>query len=156
MTAFENELYFVANAGNGEQIWKSDGTAAGTVQVTAINPGAATAFDDLVVQGSTLYFFGDDAIHGPALWKSDGTAGGTSMIAATGTAIGGGGVGELTAAGGQLFRRDRSDQRLSGLAQRRHIRRDASGKNYRSGNHLPAYASAVADDHWQHCLLRRQ
>ena len=103
LVAFDNELFFVANDGTGAQVWKSDGTAVGTIAVTQINPGGNTSFDDLAVQGNTLYFVGDNGINGPALWKSDGTNNGTSVVKATGTAEGGGGIGQLTAAANQLF-----------------------------------------------------
>ena len=101
--AYNNELYFAADDGNSEQIWKSDGTANGTVKVTSISSGMPTSFDDLTVQQGTLYFFGDDVTHGPGLWKSDGTAPGTSLVAVTGINAGGGGIGQLTAASNQLF-----------------------------------------------------
>ena len=41
LTAWAAPLYFTANDGtNGNELWKSDGTAAGTVLVKDINPGA--------------------------------------------------------------------------------------------------------------------
>ena len=35
---FDNALYFSANGGSGKELWKSDGTASGTVLVKDIYP----------------------------------------------------------------------------------------------------------------------
>src|SRR5437879_1125330 len=43
-TPVGNATYFVANDGHGTELWKSDGTAAGTVLVKDINLGAAGSF----------------------------------------------------------------------------------------------------------------
>ncbi|BBH39037.1 hypothetical protein myaer102_15570 [Microcystis viridis NIES-102] len=41
LTAVGNTLFFAASDGvNGRELWKSDGTAAGTVLVKDINPGS--------------------------------------------------------------------------------------------------------------------
>ena len=41
LTNVNGTLYFAANDGaHGEELWKSDGTAAGTVMVKDIDPGA--------------------------------------------------------------------------------------------------------------------
>ncbi|MFM7792129.1 MAG: ELWxxDGT repeat protein, partial [Microcystis panniformis] len=40
LTARGNTLFFTAyDSVNGEELWRSDGTAAGTVRVADINPG---------------------------------------------------------------------------------------------------------------------
>ncbi|GBF00439.1 hyalin, partial [Microcystis aeruginosa NIES-298] len=51
-----NTLFFTANDGvNGYELWKSDGTAAGTVLVKDINPGGSWSFpENLTAVGSTL------------------------------------------------------------------------------------------------------
>src|SRR4029078_10385799 len=63
-----NGTLFIAVAG---QLWKSDGTAGGTVQVAPgqLNPGSMTNL------AGTLYFFSNGS-----LWKSDGTSGGTVQV----------------------------------------------------------------------------
>ncbi|MEL0332101.1 MAG: ELWxxDGT repeat protein, partial [Candidatus Poseidoniales archaeon] len=79
-----NEFYFSAtNATNGTELWKSDGTASGTVMVKDI----ATQYSyssggphHMVVFNNTLYFAADDGTNGIELWKSDGTASGTVMV----------------------------------------------------------------------------
>jgi ELWxxDGT repeat protein len=77
-----NTLYFAADDGvHGSELFKSDGTAAGTVLVKDINPGSASSsLSNMTPVGGTLYFAADDGVHGYELWKSDGTAAGTVMV----------------------------------------------------------------------------
>ena len=67
----------------GYELWKSDGTEAGTVMVKEIEPGYNQYNGGaryLTAAGDTLYFTADDGIHGLELWKSDGTEAGTVMV----------------------------------------------------------------------------
>jgi ELWxxDGT repeat protein len=75
-------LFFTANDGvNGTELWKSDGTAAGTVLVKDINPlSFGTYPSNLTAVGSTLFFTADDGVNGTELWKSDGTEAGTVLV----------------------------------------------------------------------------
>ncbi len=79
-------LYFIADDGiHGQELWKSDGTEAGTVLVKDINPGSSSATPsysnfELTNVNGTLYFIADDGIHGQELWKSDGTEAGTVLV----------------------------------------------------------------------------
>ncbi|MGB0787885.1 MAG: ELWxxDGT repeat protein, partial [Candidatus Poseidoniaceae archaeon] len=80
-TVVGNTLYFTAFDGNTVELWKSDGTTAGTMMVKDINPvGQSTSLDHLTAVGNTLFFQADDGVNGKALWKSDGTASGTVMV----------------------------------------------------------------------------
>ncbi|MGC1241801.1 MAG: ELWxxDGT repeat protein [Chryseosolibacter sp.] len=75
-------LYFVANDGvSGSELWKSDGTIAGTVRVKDIIPGKIGGDPDALtnVRG-TLYFSARNGINGKELWKSNGSAGGTMLV----------------------------------------------------------------------------
>jgi len=79
-----NILFFVAtNKNTGPELWKSDGTAAGTMMVKDINPGTKTTdppprlFTGI---DSILYFAANDGTHGEELWRSNGTASGTYMV----------------------------------------------------------------------------
>ena len=78
-------LYFAANdlggLGQGLELWRSDGTAAGTFQVADLAPGAASSDPaELTEVDGRLFFRADDGVRGPALWTSDGTAQGTRLV----------------------------------------------------------------------------
>ena len=92
VTPFSNssELVFVGSAAYfarttsaaGSELWKTDGTAAGTILVKDINPGSASSSPaELTAYGGFLFFAADDGVNGRELWRSDGTAAGTVMIA---------------------------------------------------------------------------
>jgi ELWxxDGT repeat protein len=82
-------FYFFATDGAlGRELWRTDGTAAGTTLVKDIRPGsegsptdASNAGDtgQLFLVGSTIFFIADDGVHGKELWKSDGTPAGTVL-----------------------------------------------------------------------------
>ncbi|GBE72822.1 hypothetical protein myaer87_00490 [Microcystis aeruginosa NIES-87] len=82
LTARGNTLFFTAyDSVNGEELWRSDGTAAGTVRVADISPGDYGSYpSNLRVVGNTLFFQAYDSVNGTELWKSDGTAAGTVLV----------------------------------------------------------------------------
>ena len=83
LTNVNGVLFFSANDGvnNGDELWKSDGTAAGTVMVKNIYPltFSQNPLNFTNVNG-VLFFSVDDYVNGGELWKSDGTAAGTVML----------------------------------------------------------------------------
>ena len=87
LTGVGSTLYFSAGGdateeeeGNRE-LWKSDGTDAGTVKVKDINPGNdASNPENLTDVNGTLFFTTDDGTNGRELWKSDGTEAGTVLV----------------------------------------------------------------------------
>ena len=66
----------------GNELWKSNGTAAGTVLVKTSTAGTNTsnATFYLTNVNGILYFNAADATNGYELWKSDGTAAGTVLV----------------------------------------------------------------------------
>lgn len=75
-----NTLYFFVG---GTDLWKTDGTAAGTQRIKTVFNPAFDPFPNLPVMlpvGSKLFFTGDDPEHGEELWVSDGTPAGTHIV----------------------------------------------------------------------------
>ncbi|MBI1880696.1 MAG: hyalin [Chloroflexi bacterium] len=82
LVAVNGTLFFTASDGvNGFELWKSDGTSAGTVLVKDIYPGNLHSFPThLTNVNGTLFFVANDGVYGPSLWKSNGTAAGTVLV----------------------------------------------------------------------------
>lgn len=70
------------NAINGRELWKTDGTAAGTVLIKDLVPGplSSNPFDFTTV--GTRVFFITSTSAGQKLWVTNGTASGTSLVTA--------------------------------------------------------------------------
>lgn len=66
----------------GRELWKSDGTENGTLQVKDIAPsiGISSNPEELTEVNGILFFVADDGTNGYELWKSDGTENGTVMV----------------------------------------------------------------------------
>jgi ELWxxDGT repeat protein len=81
-TAANGILFFNAwDPTNGCELWKIDGTAAGTVLVKDIRPGSMGSYPGpLVHVNGTLYFRANDGATGLELWTSDGTTAGTVLV----------------------------------------------------------------------------
>lgn len=91
-----SNVYFVAQDGTtGYELWKTDGTAAGTVQVKDIKPGTNgsyigggytynNGYSGLTLFNNELYFSAEDGTaqpyHGLELWKTNGTEAGTVLV----------------------------------------------------------------------------
>jgi ELWxxDGT repeat protein len=107
LTNVEGTLFFVANNGiNGNELWKSDGTTAGTVMVKNIFPDGVTPSSkpsQLTNINGTLYFMADDGTNGYELWKSNGTAAGTVMVKDINPGAGGSYPNRMTELNGTLF-----------------------------------------------------
>jgi ELWxxDGT repeat protein len=86
LTVIGGNLYFRADDGiNGTELWKSDGTPAGTAMVKDINtaPGEGSQrphpdypgidlTHPFAAIGGTIFFEANDGVHGKELWKTDG------------------------------------------------------------------------------------
>jgi ELWxxDGT repeat protein len=70
LTNANGTLFFAGNDGtDGSELWKSDGTAAGTVMVKDINPGSfGSSPASLTLSGGHLFFTANDGTHGVELW----------------------------------------------------------------------------------------
>ncbi len=74
-------LFAAKGDANGIELWKTDGTAAGTVPVSDINPGAADSKPSyLWPLGNLLLFTAQTAANGREIWRTDGTPAGTYML----------------------------------------------------------------------------
>lgn len=73
--------YFGAwDEAHGHELWRTDGTEAGTRLVIDLQPGTAGSVPTgFTVVGGTLFFTATDG-HGFGLWKTDGTAAGTVLV----------------------------------------------------------------------------
>lgn len=79
-----SKLVFAANDGTtGEELWVSDGTAAGTILLKDIYTGSTSSdplADGWAVVGSKLVFTARTLANGNEVWVTDGTAAGTTLL----------------------------------------------------------------------------
>lgn len=81
-TCVGDMVYFSATDGvNGMELWKTDGSEAGTLMVKDINPGTgSSAPRDLMLMNGVLHFIATGAGMEPELWRTDGTEAGTQLV----------------------------------------------------------------------------
>jgi len=101
-------LYFAAaDPAHGLELWRSNGTAAGTRRVSDLRPGPMGSNPQhLTAYQGRLYFTADDGVRGYEIWSTDGTAAGTRLLADTcpgACDIVPGGSTNLVLSGGRLF-----------------------------------------------------
>lgn len=77
-----NTLYFAADTNTKTgQLWKTDGTTSGTVQIPAVaNSIAGIKAKNFIEMNGILYFTIEHEDYGEELWRSDGTEVGTYLI----------------------------------------------------------------------------
>jgi ELWxxDGT repeat protein len=100
LAAVGSRVYFDADdRANGDELWVSDGTAAGTHMVINLAPGPASSYPgQLTAVGPNLFFDATADGASPAvLWVTDGTAGGTHKLLDQGA------LDERVAVGGWLY-----------------------------------------------------
>ncbi|HEX3870669.1 MAG TPA: ELWxxDGT repeat protein, partial [Pirellulales bacterium] len=103
MVTINNFTYFVGtDSYNGPQVWKTDGTAAGT-SVLADAADGTTAPANLTAVGNTLFFTANGNFDGVELWKSDGTEDGTVEVDDIDPGIASSTPSNLTNVNGTLF-----------------------------------------------------
>ena len=138
----EGRFYFRAPTGDGSftdasiALWASDGTAAGTHEISTIRLsqsqdcpglGAGTA-NSVAAVGSVAFFCAIDADHGAELWRTDGTPAGTAMVADLAPGPDSSSPASLTRLGDQLRLLRPARGRHRALAQRRHAGRDVPAR----------------------------
>jgi ELWxxDGT repeat protein len=77
-------LFFWAYDGvHGFELWKTDGTAPGTVLVrdVAAGPPGSMGIEHFAAAGHEVFFTASDRVSGRELWRSDGTEAGTTRVA---------------------------------------------------------------------------
>ncbi len=82
MANVNGTLFFSAtDLVHGEELWRSNGTAAGTFMLRDIDPGAGDSRpSDITNVSGTVFFYANDGTHGRELWRSNGTAAGTFLL----------------------------------------------------------------------------
>lgn len=81
LTAVGSRVFFLASdAAQDEELYVSDGTAAGTKLVEELNPFDDAEILEMTAVGNTLFFVLTDTFGDHELWKSDGTPLGTRIV----------------------------------------------------------------------------
>jgi len=79
MTDANGVLYYKGNDGiHGKELWKSDGTEAGTNMIIDLYPGGdGSELYEICYSGGNVFFYAKSDDTGGALWVTDGTEAGT-------------------------------------------------------------------------------
>ncbi len=81
LKAINNVLYFAADDGvHGRELWKSDGTNAGTVLVKDINPGSNSSNPQWFAELNGQIYFDANDNTGSHLFRTNGTTAGTNLF----------------------------------------------------------------------------
>ncbi len=105
LAASSELVYFAADDGvHGQELWVTDGTAAGIRLVRDLAPGLRSSQpSNFTAVGNRVFFTADDSVHGRELWVSDGTPGGTYLVADLAPGAASSGIGASLALNGDLL-----------------------------------------------------
>jgi ELWxxDGT repeat protein len=82
LTPLGDYIVFSAADANGDELWITDGTEAGTHPIIDLAPGAESSVpQNLMVHGDEIIFTAYKPGTGIELWQTDGTANGTILLA---------------------------------------------------------------------------
>ncbi len=100
-----NVIYYAADDGiHGTELWRSNGTDAGTYLVKDIDAGTASGSPNYItVYKNKLYFMAYDEPTGYEFYQSDGTAAGTVLLKDINTGTGGSSPEDFTIANNTLY-----------------------------------------------------
>jgi len=103
--AFGNKLFFVADDGQGVELYASDGTLNGTSLVRDINTAVnGNSFPrDFTVVGDRLLFTAENGDSGRELWVTDGSRNGTTRVDDINPLAASSNPRDLAALGGKLY-----------------------------------------------------
>lgn len=74
-------VFWADDSGRGSELWRSDGTTAGTYRISNItSTGGGALRQVLVSTGERAFFVATTTIQGDELWVTDGTVGGTRLV----------------------------------------------------------------------------
>ncbi|MBN1209078.1 MAG: HYR domain-containing protein [Myxococcaceae bacterium] len=71
---------FFSTEATFDKLWRTDGTAEGTVLLRDVNPSSNGGISELTAVGERVFFSVDDGASGLELWVSDGSREGTRMV----------------------------------------------------------------------------
>lgn len=99
------DLFFAGHQqATGTELWRTDGTPAGTVLVADLLPGDLGTFpQSFCAANGWVFFSADNGTHGRELWRSDGTAAGTMLVADIEPGPGDSNPRQLLAFGGAVY-----------------------------------------------------
>lgn len=84
LTAVGSSLFFILDVTPGvdgvDELWKTDGTAAGTLKVKDVRIDQSVDGPLMTAVGNTLFYIAIDVIGNFELWKSNGTEAGTVLV----------------------------------------------------------------------------
>ena len=103
MTALGGLLIFQAELAAGSELWRSDGTPAGTFRLTNLADQGDPFTTPLAAVGGYVLFMAADTVHGFELWRTDGSVAGTVMVADIAPGIASSSPSQLTRLGGRVF-----------------------------------------------------
>ncbi|MEO1617469.1 MAG: ELWxxDGT repeat protein [Planctomycetota bacterium] len=132
-------LYFVAESfDDGEELYRTDGTTAGTVQVADLNPSGSSNPAELTPFGGEVFFAASDGTGGRNLFKTDGVT--ISLVADTDGDLGSASPNNLEVVGSELF------FSANGAVQATSVSADSPGLNAdNSSLNSSTYAGVVSE-----------